>query len=185
MDTARTQGTISKLNASPTFERNFKCEQCGMLFSSEESLQKHTEKFCIGVPDSGVNRDDISYDESSIQIDPNLTKQGNGTFYIETPRPKTDELSKHETNPESEKKAIEDLENWKNQKSIEQSVKDMEDLVIRDSIRDKQLVDTLKATDNLDEDLLQRKDNSSNDPYKSLMKEVNYLKNFNSRYKKK
>lgn len=164
------------LKKSPTFDVSFKCQQCGMIFGSEESLVKHKDKFCIGVPDSGLNRDDVSYDEQSIQLDAQNDKTGNGTFYIETPKSQpTSRLQTRETNDRpvvTEKKVINDLENWKTQKSIEQSVKDMEDLIVRDTIRDKQLVDTLKAEDRLDDDLLSRKANA--DPYKSLMKEVNF-----------
>lgn len=166
------------MHKSPTFEKNFKCEQCGMIFGSEDSLVKHQDKFCIGVPDSGLNRDDVSYDEQSIQIDArNESKIGNGTFYIETPKSqqqsRLETRETHERPVTTEKKVIRDLEDWKTQRSIEQSVKDMEDLIVRDTIRDKQLVDTLKTENRLDDELLSRKPPS--DPYKSLMKEVKFL----------
>lgn len=35
---------------------NERCDQCGMLFTSSESLRIHKEKFCIGVFDSGFNQ---------------------------------------------------------------------------------------------------------------------------------
>ncbi|CAF0721843.1 unnamed protein product [Brachionus calyciflorus] len=35
---------------------NEKCDQCGMMFTSSDSLRIHKEKFCIGLSDSGVNR---------------------------------------------------------------------------------------------------------------------------------
>lgn len=35
---------------------NERCDQCGMLFTSSDSLRIHKEKFCIGVFDSGFNQ---------------------------------------------------------------------------------------------------------------------------------
>jgi len=34
----------------------YKCDQCGMVFPSDESLFKHKTRFCIGVKDSGIGR---------------------------------------------------------------------------------------------------------------------------------
>lgn len=34
----------------------YKCDQCGMVFPSNENLFKHKTRFCIGVKDSGIGR---------------------------------------------------------------------------------------------------------------------------------
>ena len=36
--------------------QTFKCDQCGMVFPTDESLFKHRTRFCIGVRDSGIGR---------------------------------------------------------------------------------------------------------------------------------
>ena len=34
----------------------FKCNQCGMIFPTDEALFKHRTRFCIGLKDSGNGR---------------------------------------------------------------------------------------------------------------------------------
>ena len=75
-------------------------------------------------------------------------------------------------------KAIEELHNFKAKKSVEQTVKDMEDLTVRDTMRDKKLIDSLSP--NKSNSFLNDADlysaslvNSKNEPYKALLKEVN------------
>ncbi len=230
-----------------------KCDQCGMMFSSEVGLTKHKEKFCIGLPDSGNNREDLTLGDTSIELPENILNQTpknminsqQATFYIGSPQPKaqspipdlqpkplprkqsasikqdqnTNNLINNSTtdiktitqplktpivtynkntkttpskvsnyntytkNGDDDKqiKAIEKLQNFKAQKSIEQAVKDMEDLTVRDTIRDKRLVNTLHSTSN--ENSYSNFNNESdtlysttlvnqNEPYKSLLKEV-------------
>jgi hypothetical protein len=198
-------------------EKTIKCEQCGMVFMSVLSLENHKEKFCIGIPDSGVNRDDFSLDNQSIYL-PHSMMQGSGldgsvypqndssdrisllkvdddlsgtqtpqqatqsspteTYrenflnrtYNKTPetvrKSKVESLEKPNLPSQAFIKAnsvLEDLQNYKSQKEIEQTFKDMEDMTIRDTIRDKKLVDSFQSS---------TRSSAKKDPYKSLMKEV-------------
>ena len=206
-----------------------KCDQCGMNFSSEATMQKHKEKFCIGLPDSGNNREDltlgdIDLPDSILQQTPNNNSSHDPTFYIGSPQPKaqspvpelqpkpiprkqsasihhnnegnrTDRIplqqqqhppltiNKNPPKPNSgytgenkQFKVIEDLHNFKAKKSIEQTVKDMEDLTVRDTMRDKKLIDSLspnKSDSFLENEIYSASIvNSKNEPYRTLLKEV-------------
>jgi hypothetical protein len=205
-----------------------KCDQCGMNFSSEATMQKHKEKFCIGLPDSGNNRDDLTLGEidlpdNLLEQTPNNNNSHDPTFYIGSPQPKaqspipdlqpkpiprkqqsasinidrnnssrvplqqqqTITMNRNSSKPNSgfnyagdnkQIKAIEELQNFKAKKSIEQTVKDMEDLTVRDTLRDKKLVDSLSPnrSDSFLENELYSTNlvNSKNEPYRILLKEV-------------
>jgi hypothetical protein len=53
-------------------QKNYKCDQCGMVFPSDESLFKHKTRFCIGVKDSGIGRRPIYSDDE--EIDDNASR---------------------------------------------------------------------------------------------------------------
>ena len=44
-------------------QQKYKCDQCGMVFPSDDSLFKHKTRFCIGVKDSGINRQPVYSDD--------------------------------------------------------------------------------------------------------------------------
>lgn len=44
----------------------FKCDQCGMVFSSDEALFKHRTRFCIGANDSNNGRKVYYSDDEDI-----------------------------------------------------------------------------------------------------------------------
>lgn len=44
----------------------YKCDQCGMVFPSDESLFKHKTRFCIGVKDSGIGRKPVYSDDEEL-----------------------------------------------------------------------------------------------------------------------
>jgi hypothetical protein len=51
-------------------EQKYKCDQCGMVFPSNEALFRHKTRFCIGVQDSGIGRKPIySDDDEEIDVD--------------------------------------------------------------------------------------------------------------------
>lgn len=52
----------------------YKCDQCGMIFPTDESLFKHKTRFCIGVKDSGIGRKPVYSDEEDIDNDNNTTR---------------------------------------------------------------------------------------------------------------
>jgi hypothetical protein len=47
-------------------QHKYKCDQCGMVFPTDESLFKHKTRFCIGVKDSGIGRQPIYSDDEEI-----------------------------------------------------------------------------------------------------------------------
>jgi len=47
-------------------QQKYKCDQCGMVFPTDESLFKHKTRFCIGVKDSGIGRQPIYSDDEEI-----------------------------------------------------------------------------------------------------------------------
>jgi len=63
--------TLSVVKRSENFDysprmstqQKYKCDQCGMVFPSDDSLFKHKARFCIGVKDSGINRQPIYSDD--------------------------------------------------------------------------------------------------------------------------
>ena len=44
-------------------DRKSKCDQCGMVFPSNDALFKHKTRFCIGVKDSGIGRKPVYSDD--------------------------------------------------------------------------------------------------------------------------
>jgi hypothetical protein len=50
----------------PTYQK-YKCDQCGMIFPSNESLFKHKTRFCIGVKDSGIGRQPVYSDDEEAE----------------------------------------------------------------------------------------------------------------------
>lgn len=44
----------------------YKCDQCGMVFPSNDALFKHKTRFCIGVKDSGINRQPVYSDDEDV-----------------------------------------------------------------------------------------------------------------------
>lgn len=55
----------------------FKCDQCGIVFPSNEALFKHKTRFCIGVKDSGIGRDPI-YSDDEDKVDNKTPRRDNG-----------------------------------------------------------------------------------------------------------
>lgn len=297
---------------------NEKCDQCGMLFTSTDSLRIHKEKFCIGVMDSGVNRidsppinskyienlkrqnqfnneeiDDLNLEmdnmpkniqndslndinrefeelgqptsnnfkndedkqsfsdekrhsqirlKNSYSINETLSQEGlnqstqktnelsknynqsiqNGndsklrnknktneqinkelvsinnqikdsltqrsdqvsifsnTRYIGTPNGKINFVDPNSklTNDETlsigkTESVIDEVKKFKNKKSVEQSLQDLEDTLIRDTIRDKKLVDSLSKNSAIQSnEFVQNLDNYIQDPYKKLLQDV-------------
>ena len=47
-------------------QQTFKCNQCGMIFPTDEALFKHRTRFCIGLKDSGIGRQPIYSDDEDI-----------------------------------------------------------------------------------------------------------------------
>lgn len=50
-----------------TSYQKYKCDQCGMVFPSNESLFKHKTRFCIGVKDSGIGRQPVYSDDEDLE----------------------------------------------------------------------------------------------------------------------
>jgi hypothetical protein len=79
--------------------------------------------------------------------------------------------SVYSLNPNKTRSAINELKYYKNKKSMEQSIEDFEDTLVRDTMRDKQLAASLKNVQALRNDSSQN-DQGAGDPYKELFKQV-------------
>jgi hypothetical protein len=44
-------------------QQKYKCDQCGMVFQSDDALFRHKTRFCIGVKDSGISRQPVYSDD--------------------------------------------------------------------------------------------------------------------------
>ena len=47
--------------------QKYKCDQCGMVFPSNDALFKHKTRFCIGVKDSGIGRQPVYSDDEELE----------------------------------------------------------------------------------------------------------------------
>ena len=181
---------------------NIKCDQCGMIFASSESLRVHKEKFCIGPPnnddDDGIDkyiskspainskyiqnqkRNDNNYTPTLSMHTSSPIKNSSSTRRFGTPN---DEIyytsSQYNLNPYKTQSAIKELKSFKNKKSMEQSLKDMEDTLVRDTIRDIKLASSINSTSS--PTLSSKSKNKTpvmtlenSDPYKGLLKEVGF-----------
>ncbi|CAF1335818.1 unnamed protein product [Rotaria sordida] len=124
------QSTIRKLHTiSPLkmpIQLTVKCNQCGMIFANDEVLFKHKSRYCIGNKDSNIRRQQNYLDNNEIN---NYT------------RPTLRKVITHQSPIE---KKIEEVREWKNQRSILQSVQDMEDRILIDSQKTQKLATDLK-----------------------------------------
>ena len=143
---------------------NVKCDQCGMLFNSSETLRQHKNQFCVGTEDSGIKNyspvdlkhhpitSNRSYNgkndlTSLLNVNSNTNEPINDSIFnrslgVKSDNPAIDD-DEFNLNPYQAQSAINELKSYKNKKSMEQSLRDMEDTLIRDTIRDKKLATSL------------------------------------------
>lgn len=141
---------------------NVKCDQCGMLFTNSETLRQHKMKFCLGIEETGIKK---YMSSSPTQEHLDLKPQNNNEHFINNlngslnttlnnstmNRTRNDDLdfnvsNDFKLNPYQAQSAINELKSYKNKKSMEQSLRDMEDTLIRDTIRDKKINSSLNKT---------------------------------------
>jgi formylmethanofuran dehydrogenase subunit E len=140
---------------------NVKCDQCGMLFTNSESLRQHKQKFCLGVEETGIkkylnssptpqeNMDINSHHNDSVQKNGSLNTTLNNSIFNKSRNDDLDfnnSTNDFKLNPYQAQSAINELKSYKNKKSMEQSLRDMEDTLIRDTIRDKKLTTSSSKT---------------------------------------
>lgn len=118
-------------------QQKFRCDQCGMAFPSDESLFKHKTRFCIGVKDSGINRHPVYSDDED--------------YVNQSKRTITQKVVQHQTPIEKKREEIQD---WKNQRSILQTVEDMEDHILTDNYRTEKSKTHVKKQDRVYSDIL-------------------------------
>ena len=220
-------------------EAKVKCDDCGMLFTSEESMLNHKEKFCTGptnenelindgddndidndnnnndyMADDQINNDNLNtknFNQTPVPLqNKNTTPRNNNQNEYESPA-LTNNIENNKKSPpiisskkisnkdnspinttrysydnnDGNKSAINDIKSYKNKKKIEQSIKDREDQLVRDSIRDDQLISSYDKNNYGDGQNLNDKKLNLNtaelginayinrdEPYKNLMKEV-------------
>jgi len=133
---------------------NVKCDQCGMLFTNSESLRQHKQKFCLGVEETGLkkylnssptpqeNMDTNSLHNENVPKNGSLNTTLNNSIFNKSRNDDLDfnnSTNDFKLNPYQAQSAINELKSYKNKKTMEQSLRDMEDTLIRDTIRDKKL----------------------------------------------
>ncbi|UJR30693.1 hypothetical protein I4U23_018214 [Adineta vaga] len=96
--------------------QTIKCAQCGMTFPNDEALAKHKTKFCVGVKDSGIGR---KYHSSDDEIASRYPKAN----YVRD-RPSSRRGANYQTSINRKRNEV---NNWKNKRSMLQNIKDMED----------------------------------------------------------
>ncbi|CAF3588201.1 unnamed protein product [Rotaria socialis] len=112
----------------------YRCNYCGMVFTSDEALYKHRTRFCVGNPDASIRRNPN-----------NLNNGTNGTtFMSENYSNSQPTLGKITAYPSPIEKKREEITEWKNKRSILQSVQDMEDRILVDSRKTEQVTHDLK-----------------------------------------
>lgn len=142
---------------------NVKCDQCGMLFTNSETLRQHKNKFCLGTDETGIKKYiNSSPTQEILDINPqnnnqNAINNSNGSFNTSLNnsilnKTRNDDLDFNNSstdfklNPYQAQSAINEIKSYKNKKSMEQSLRDMEDTLIRDTIRDKKFASSLNKT---------------------------------------
>jgi hypothetical protein len=167
-----------------------------MLFRTADTLRKHKEKFCIGPRNNldknsylgenennhnennntyrnGADKDDDKeinddYNDSlnqSIALSPSTRNFG-------TPNEKINHVN---ITPLQTQSAIDELKKYKNKKSMEQSIKDIEDKITRDSVLNKNIISSLDThrgakIDEVNE--IEFDNELDEDPYKSVLDKV-------------
>ena len=63
------------IEMSTITDLKYKCDQCGMVFPSNENLFKHKTRFCIGVKDSGIGRKPVFSDDEESNDLPYTTRK--------------------------------------------------------------------------------------------------------------
>lgn len=132
----------------------FECERCGIIFLNVNLLEMHKEKFCIG-PDFVQNNNNNNrtnsppiqskYTETLTPISKNNNQKIDSDYSSPTNNSNRQPLSRisygsdNISNTVKTQSAINQLKKYKSKKSFEQSLRDMEDTLIRDTIRDSKL----------------------------------------------
>jgi hypothetical protein len=110
---------LADKKAAKSLNKKFKCDQCNLQFSSLGNLANHKKKSCTktNAPSQSKPEDVVNQSVNESRVDEQLEPE---------------QIS-------HKKKVLEDLYNYKSKKSVEQSVRDIEDLIIRDTIRYRKL----------------------------------------------
>jgi hypothetical protein len=170
-----------------------------MLFRTADSLRKHKEKFCIGPRNNLERKNSITKDDESNvnnnesrnnfrnDIDKEADREINddyndslnqsiaispSTRNFGTPN---DRINHVNITPQQTQSAIDELKKFKNKKSMEQSIKDIEDTITRDNVRNKKMISSLdtQRSKKIDEENEEPVDNElDDDPYKSVLDKV-------------
>lgn len=131
----------------------FECERCGIIFLNVNLLEMHKEKFCIGpdfIQNNNNNRTNSppiqsKYTETLNTISKNYNQKIDSDYSSTTNNSNRQPLSRisygsdNISNTIKTQSAINQLKKYKSKKSVEQSLRDMEDTLIRDTIRDSKL----------------------------------------------
>ncbi|CAM4854625.1 unnamed protein product [Rotaria socialis] len=128
---------------SMSTQNKYKCDQCGIVFASNDALYKHKARFCIGVKDSGIGREPIYSDDEDIEGDSanyasnGFTKKGPAKKVIQHQSPR--------------KKKQQEVNEWKLLRSIRETNDDVEDPV---SIYTQKFMNNIKTQDEIYNEIL-------------------------------
>ncbi|CAF1286983.1 unnamed protein product [Rotaria magnacalcarata] len=159
---------------SMSTQNKYKCDQCGIVFASNEALHKHKARFCIGVKDSGIGREPIYSDDEDIG-DASANYAVNG-FTKKGPAKK---VIQHQS---PRKKKQQEVNEWKLQRPIRETNDDVEDQI---SIYTQKFMNNIKTHDEIyneilaDYEQLQRKQKDVIRQMYDLQVESDFLKDRN------
>ncbi|CAF5187503.1 unnamed protein product, partial [Rotaria magnacalcarata] len=128
---------------SMSTQNKYKCDQCGIVFASNEALHKHKARFCIGVKDSGIGREPIYSDDEDIG-DASANYAVNG-FTKKGPAKK---VIQHQS---PRKKKQQEVNEWKLQRPIRETNDDVEDQI---SIYTQKFMNNIKTHDEIYNEIL-------------------------------
>lgn len=171
-----------------------------MLFRTADSLRRHKEKFCIGPRNNLERKNSLTKDDDENNVIDNETKHNfqneidkeadrdmnddyndslNQSIAISpstrnfgTPN---DRINHVNITPMQTQSAIDELKKYKNKKTMEQSIKDIEDTITRDNVRSKKIISSLdtQRSNKIDEENEEPFENEpEDDPYKSVLDKV-------------
>jgi len=170
-----------------------------MLFRTADSLRRHKEKFCIGPRNKLDRKSSMTEDEEKIENNNKNEKRFQNDLDKETDRevnddyndslnqsiaisPSTrnfgtpnDRINHVNITPMQTQSAIDELKKYKNRKSMEQSIQDIQDTITRDNVRNKKIISSLdtQRSKKIDEENEESIDNEpEEDPYKSVLDKV-------------
>jgi hypothetical protein len=119
--------------------KKFKCDQCSLQFSTLVNLTNHKRKPCV--KSTIFNSNHTTIKPIASKSEKKISSETEKDDYFLKPKRRLNSPNAYDNDTfdqrsvQNETKVLEQLYNYKSKKSVEQSVRDIEDLIIRDTIR--------------------------------------------------